>query len=180
MQKIFFTVIILFIFCYAYGQDEILHVPKFHLQSNKIVYYDTVFVDTTTNSHQQLLENVHEWYSHTYETSDDRLLIDNSDAGLISGTGTVNFKKHKGDYRDLLFTIDILIGNGFYTYKIYNLYGYDNGTKFYYSDMYSEELYPTPKPRWPKTISTYKLYNVDVSVNEIIANLKSGIIKKWR
>jgi hypothetical protein len=179
MQKIFFIVIFSFIFCYTYGQDEILSVPKLPLQANKIVYYDTVFPDITY-TRQQLLENTHEWYSHTYETSDNRLTIDNNDEGLISGTGTVNFKKHKGDYKDLLFTIDVLVGRGFYVYKIYNLYGYDNGVKFDYSDMYNEELYPTSKPRWPKEVSTYKLYNLDLSVKEIADNLKKGILRKWR
>jgi hypothetical protein len=167
--KATFVALLIFTLYGAFAQT-VLTIPKLPLLQSKIVYYDTVNIDTVENK-DQLYKKLREWYLHTYETSDDKLTIDKSGAGLISGTGTINFREHKSDRKDLLFTIDVVVAKGYFVYKIYNLYGYDNGTKYDYSDIYSEELYTPPKPRWTKQDRLYKLSNLDLSIKDIVHTL---------
>jgi len=178
-SKTFFIITALYFICFGSdaqtSQSTIL--APLPIAANKIVYYDTVFLDTTY-SKTLLFDNAQTWYTHNFESSDNRLTIDNSDAGSISGSGILNFKKHKTDYKDLLFVVDIVTGKGFYVYKFYNLFGYDNGVKFDYSDMYSEERYPGPKPEWPREIRENKLTDMDTSIKDVIGDLKKKMTER--
>ncbi len=164
-------------FLFICSNGQVATLPPIPLQANKIVYYDSVFLDTTY-SVASLFENAQNWYTHNFESSDNRLTIDNKEAGIISGSGIANFKKHKSDYKDLLFVVDIVVGKGYYVYKFYNLQGYDNGLKFEYSDMYHQQLYPIAKPQWPRETRENKLLNMDITIKDIISDLSVSMKKR--
>jgi len=147
---------VLFIFSYStrvYSQKPTNDgaVPQFTLADNKIIYYAQIKTDSAVDKPTMFLK-AENWYKKNLETADNTLIIDNSNDGIISGTGIVHAKKHdqKADPGDVFFTIDIHVARGMYTYTVHDIYSFDNTGKFYYSDMYNEEQYPTGKPKWPE------------------------------
>jgi len=148
-------------------------VPQMTLKEHKIVYSAKISVDSSRDK-ATLFVNAEEWYKKNFETADNTLIIDNSGDGTVSGTGIIHTKKHdqKADPGDVFFTIDIQVVRGMYTYMVHDIYGFNKTGKFYYSDMYNEEQYPTDKPIWPGPYRHSILNDMNGKITGMIAELK--------
>jgi hypothetical protein len=174
MKQLLLAGVLLLILENIYAQEEDLHgVPPFTLAANKIVYTGSITLDPNI-SKEILFYNARQWYKHNFESADNTLTTIKADSGKISGTGIIHIRrreKHAEPY-DIYFTIDIIVTNGAYQYKVYDIYSFENKQKFFYSDMYKEEQYPTPKPRWPKPYREAMLNKMNDKVLGMIAGLQ--------
>ena len=53
----------------------------------------------------------------------------------------------------------------------------DETGKFYYSDMYNEELYPLPKPKWNVAYRESMLTGMNSRVEQMITGMKADLEK---
>jgi hypothetical protein len=148
-------------------------VPGLPLADNKIVYSAQIPVDSSIDR-SLIFVNAEKWYKKNFQTADNTLIVDNANFGALSGTGIIHAKNpNKGtDPGDVFFTIDIHVPRGMYVYKVYDIYGFDKTGKFYYSDMYSEEQYPTDKPKWPEPYRHTMLNDMNNKIAGMIAELQ--------
>ncbi len=150
--------------------------PTFTLGDNKIIYYASIPVATFTK--ETLFANAQQWYTKNFETADNTLIINNINDGILSGTGIIhqNKRDQKAEPGDVFFTIDMRINNGLYTYTVHDLYGFDNTGKFYYSDMYNEDQYPSDKPKWQAQYRRTTLGNMNSKILVMITELQKEMI----
>jgi hypothetical protein len=156
-------------------------VPTLPIIGNKIVYSEQVHLDSSW-AKERLFYNAQQWYGHNFQSADNVLTIDNSNDCKISGPAIVHYawhKKHK-DERDLFFTIDIISGRGIYEYRLYDIHGFNDAGKFFYSDMYNEQLYPPKKPRWPEKYRKKMLLQMNSRVAAVIGGIRKDMIRvEW-
>jgi len=180
---LYFSLILSSFISYCQIADTSIKVPQLPLIDNRIAYTGTITIDSSV-SKDQLFENAEKWYSHNFETADNTLTIDNSADGEISGTGIIHVdkkakhKEHDIVAGDIFFTIDLISKKGGYEYKVHSIYSIDQAEKFYYSDMYNEELYPLSKPKWSKTYREYMLTDMNSRVEQMIAGMQNDLKKR--
>jgi hypothetical protein len=163
----------------AHAQSNNAAVPKLPLLENKIVYLDTVWLDSSYRR-SQLFENAEQWYHLNYETADNILTTDNSRDGEINGTGIIHDSPREKQIGagDVFFTIDIIALRGAYVYRVYDIAWIENETKNYFSDMYYEELHPQPKSQWTAKYRRDMLTNMAQKTTAMLAKLKESMKMK--
>jgi hypothetical protein len=175
MRTILSFIFIVFYTTIRAQTGDTVGIPHFPLTENKIVYAETIEAPSMTKD--GLMYNGEEWYRRTLQSSDNRLTILNTPTGEISGPGTLHaswFRK-KRFVRDIFFTIDIIATNGKYQYRIYNIYSFEKTVRFYYSDMYQEQLYPLDKTRWTEPYRRALLNNMNDKITALIIQLKNSM-----
>ena len=156
-------------------------VTKLPMQGSQIVYEESVTVGMASTS-TQLFNNAVEWYNYNYKTGDTRLTVENQNKGQISGTGVIKYTPAavgEANERPIFFNFDIIVTDGGYTYRIYDMYSTGPEGRFSYADMYREERYPTSssKPRWEKRYRYEMLSDLDTYIRLMITHLKQNMLK---
>jgi hypothetical protein len=148
------------------------------LLANKVTYTRSVALPDPINK-DILFQNAQDWYKHNYQDADNTLTIMNAANGQLSGTGIIhnNSKERKVEAGDVFFTIDIIVSNGAYQYKVYRIYSMENGAKFYYSDMYNEDEYPLSKPKWPVAYRRTMLREMNSKITNMLSTLETDMPK---
>jgi hypothetical protein len=128
-------------------------------------------------SKEQLFGNVLKWYKHNFQSADNTLTVDNFDSGKLSGTGIIHQRRREKQVLpgDLFFIINLTIKDGAWKYAVDSIYGFEKAVRFYYSDMYNEEMYPPPKPKWQQQYRTAMLTSMDKRIKAMINRLKNEI-----
>jgi len=154
-------------------------VPKLPRTGSNIVYTASVALDPSY-SKELLFNNGLQWYKRNFQSADNRLSINDAGAGRLSGAGIIHVGKHEKEIQpqDIFFTATIVATKGVYTYSIDSIYGFENREKFYYSDMYSEELYTQAKPKWTKPYRQAALSYMNNRILEITGRLRADMAKK--
>jgi hypothetical protein len=157
-------------FTFAQQKKTAIALP---LTDNKIVYHDS----TATNLYpqEQVYKRALKWYKTHLQSSDNRLIVDKPETGKMSGTGVLHFANHEKTVvpADVFFTIDIIARTGSYEYRVYDIYSFERSEKFYYSDMYNEELYPMPKPKWDNGYREAMLNNMNTKITGMLRILQN-------
>ncbi|MCW3122044.1 MAG: hypothetical protein JWQ38_1536 [Flavipsychrobacter sp.] len=182
MKNLLLALLLITIIQPAYSQVKYntTKAPKLPREGSNIVYTSTVTLDST-HSKETLFNNALNWYRHNFQSADNTLTVNDADAGKLSGTGIIHSKKTKKDIypQDIFFTITIATARGNYQYRVDSIYGFEkNRVKFYYSDMYSEELYTQNKPTWTKPYRLSMLTNMNTRINEMTDKLRADMAKK--
>lgn len=156
-------------------------VTNLPLQGSQIVYEESVTVGMPMSG-TQLFNNAVEWYSYNYKTGDTRLTVENQGKGQISGTGVIKYTPAavgEASERPIFFNFDIVVNDGGYTYRIYDMYSTEPNGRFSYADMYREEQYPesSSKPRWEKRYRYEMLSDMDTYIRLMITHLKQSMQK---
>jgi len=60
-----------------------------------------------------------------------------------------------------------------YAYKVYDIYGFEDTSKFYYSDMYNEERYPPDKAKWPELYRHTMLNTMNDKITGMIVEMQN-------
>lgn len=154
-------------------------VPKLPRTGSNIVYSTSVSLDSTY-SKEQLFNNGLQWYKRNFQSADNRLSINDADGGKLSGAGIIHAGKHEQEIQpqDIFFTTTITVAKGGYTYSVDSIYSFENREKFYYSDMYSEELYTQAKPKWTKPYRQSMLGYMNRRIIEMTDQLRADMAKK--
>jgi hypothetical protein len=167
--------------------QKVWKAPPFPMEGSRIVYSETV--DVPNSSREVLFKNALEWYNYNYKSADTRLTIEKSTEGLISGTGLIKYNPAAAEVTGevpIIFYFDLVIANGRYTYRLYDMYGIDASGRFDYIDMYREDrdISPQVKHRWNKRYRYEMLSDMNTMVEMAIAHLKqamaanSGVVNK--
>jgi len=177
-KKSFFSLICLFIsiLAAAKSDDSLSSIPTLPLIANRIVYTDTVKLDSNYTK-EKLFNNAQAWYRADFETSDNTLTINNSSDGELNGTGIIHDKQKEIDPKDVFFTIDIVVMKGAYVYRVSGIAWMQDETRLYFTDMYNEELYPRAKNRWTNQYRHDMLINMNDKINAMLAHLKESMMK---
>lgn len=178
MRKLILFIFTLVTFA-AFAQNQA--TPRLPVLANKIVYLDTVLLDSNY-SRAQLLDNAQRWYKANYETNDNILTTDNSRDGELNGTGIIHddAREKKVGSKDVFFTIDIIAMRGSYVYRVYDLAWMENGAKHAFSDMYYEELHPLSKPQWPQAYREAMLLNMSRKVDAMRQQLEKSMTARGK
>lgn len=180
MKLLLFIGVFMLTHAASFSQENGAHaVPSFTLVDNKIVYSGSINVDPAITK-ETLFDNSQHWYKHNFESADNTLTVIKADSGKISGTGIIHIRhhdKHAEPY-DIYFTIDVIVGKGTYQYKVYDIHSFADTVKFFYSDVYNEEQYPTPKPRWPKPNREAMLNKMNDSIEAMLEVLNVDMLHK--
>jgi hypothetical protein len=180
MRNLLLHLIFLSLPCIAICQpgDNTPKVPILPLINNKIVYAGSVSLDPSY-SKRRLFDNAQQWYRHNFESNDNVLTIINIDSGMVSGPGIIHARRHEKllNPKDIFFTIDVGMADGRYSYKVYGIHYLEDTSKFYFSDMYNEQLYPTDKPHWPEPYRRSMLINMNEQITAMIEKLQEGMKK---
>jgi Domain of unknown function (DUF4468) with TBP-like fold len=154
-------------------------VPKLPRTGSNIVYTASVALDPSY-SKELLFNNGVQWYKRNFQSADNRLSINDADAGRLSGAGITHAGKHEKEIQpqDIFFTTTITVAKGGYAYSVDSIYSFENWVKFYYSDMYSEELYTQAKPKWTKPYRQSILGYMDKRILEMTDGLRADMAKK--
>ena len=154
-------------------------VPKLPLNGSDIAYGASVALDSSF-SKELLFNNGQQWYKHNFQSADNTLNINDADAGKLSGTGIIHTgrREKETDPKDIFFTATIVVTRGGYVYRVDSIYSFQNRDKFYYSDLYSEELYTQSKPKWTKPYRQSMLIYMNTRITEMIDKLRNDMTKK--
>lgn len=153
--------------------------PPLPMQGSSIVYEEAVDVPNKL-SKEILFKNALEWYNYNYKTGDTRLTVENQATGKISGTGVIKYTPAAAGGTNeipIFFEFDLLIAEGKYSYKFYDMYSIDNTGKFLYADMYREDRNKSTQlsPRWGVRYRYELLSDMNSMIESAIVHLKQAM-----
>jgi hypothetical protein len=166
---------------------KVWKAPPFPMEGNSIVYTETIV--GTGLSREILFKNALEWYNYNYKSADTRLTVEKPAEGKISGTGLIKYNPAAAGVAGevpIIFNFDILVADGQYTYRFYDMYGVDESGRFDYIDMYREDrnISTQVRQRWNKRYRYEMLSDMNTMVEMAIVHLKqvmamnSGLVTK--
>lgn len=146
--------------------------------TGKIIYTEIVKADSTTK--EKLYLKGREWLANTFKSSKEVIEMDDKEAGLIIGKGTLVVSLN-GDWGYIHFTVALYFKDGRYKYEIKNI-THEHPKSASGSLLGDGGAIENENPGCGKMYMTQKQWdkikaNADSNIKILIADLKKSMLK---
>jgi hypothetical protein len=169
----------------GFGQKETPNLP-IDSATGKIAYSEVVYVDSLANK-EELYSKAREWFAKAYKSSTNVIQMEDKESGKIVGKALmqVYHKALGSNYESgyINYTISIYLKDGRYKYEVTDFYhtgeSFSGGRIPDYGAC-EKMINTTDKTMGISNQKNYNqyLYQMDNHIKDLIADLKSAMIRK--